>query len=81
MRTIARGLVSLLDKPVKPVGVIFDLFVGALLGAPGDPTAPTHTVQARKGGPRPGDRDDQHSPASGPNLSDRVSERKAPGSR
>ena len=78
MRTIARGLVSLLDKPVKPVGVIFDLFVGALLGAPNDPN---HTVQARKGGPRPGDRDDQHPPASGPNLSDRVSERKAPGSR
>jgi len=58
VRTIARGLVSLLDKPVRAMSVILGLFVGALLGAPNDPTAPTHTVQARKGGPRPGNRDD-----------------------
>ncbi len=52
MRTIARGISALLEKPVRAVAVILDLFVGALLGAPNDPTSTTHTVQARKGGRR-----------------------------
>jgi hypothetical protein len=74
MRTIARGLLALLDKPVRAVSVILGLFVGALLGAPNDPGATTHTVQARKGG-RPG----RLAPpgVSGPDLSIRVRGRKA----
>ncbi len=56
MRTIARGLVSLLDKPARAAIVSLGLFVGALLGASNDPTAPTHTVQPRKNGGS-GDRD------------------------
>ncbi len=52
MRTIARGLLAILEKPVRAASVIFGLLVGALLGAPNDPTSTTHTVQARKGGHR-----------------------------
>jgi hypothetical protein len=49
MRTIARGLVALVDKPVAAVGVICGLFVGALSGdAPTVPRAPTRTVSARR---------------------------------
>ena len=58
MRTIARGLMAIVDKPVGAVSVIFGLFVGAFLGgAPSDPRAPTHTVSARRNGSYPGDRD------------------------
>ncbi len=52
MRTIARGLSAILEKPVRAANVILDLFVGALLGAPNDPTSTIHTVQTRKGGRR-----------------------------
>ena len=57
MRTVARGLLALVEKPVGAASAIFGLFVGAFLGdAPGDPRAPTHTVSAREGGSYPRDR-------------------------
>ena len=58
MRTVARGLLALVEKPVGAVSVILGLLVSVFLGGPpNDTRAPTSTFSVREGGTHPRDRD------------------------